>query len=197
MTSFTKTCLVLLIVIPGLLYLAVALYIAKHAELDDKKPSDVILVLGAKGKTNGHYNPCLKSRVEQGVKLYKEHYAPLLLFTGGRNKKEASEAQTMKEIALSLGVPARAILLETNAKTTYENLLFSKKMIEDRHLQSIIIVTEAFHSPRARLVAQKLGLIAVSSPTVISNCWNKEKYFTYNFLREALAIIVYKARGQL
>ncbi len=179
-------------------YSFLALYIIKNAENDDKKQADVILVLGAKAYRNNSYNLCLVARVKHAVDLYKANYAPKLFFSGGTDIEDgANEAQTMKKIALSLGVPAKDILLESASTTTYENLLFSKKLFRAKKLKSIILVTEPFHAPRAMLVAQKLGIEASSSPAVKSTCWTKYKYLSRFFLKEPLAIVFYKMNNKL
>ncbi len=179
------------------IYSFVAVYVMKNAEKDEKRQADVILVLGAKAYRDNAYNLCLVARVKHAVDLYKENYAPKLLFSGGTDMEDGvNEAQTMKKIAVSLGVPAKDILLESASTSTFENLLFSKKLLQAKQLKSIILVTEPFHAPRAILVAQKLGLEVFSSPAVTSTCWIKNKYSRY-FFKEPLAIIFYKIKNRL
>lgn len=180
------------------IYSFLAVYVSKTAENDEKKRADVILVLGTKAYRDSTYNPCLVARVKHAVDLYKAHYAPKLLFSGGTDKEDGTnEAQTMKEIALSLGVPANDILLEPASTSTYENLLLSKPLLQANQMKTIILVTEAFHAPRAILVAQKFGLDAVSSPAIDSICWTKNKYLSRYFLKEPLAIMFYKMKNRL
>jgi uncharacterized SAM-binding protein YcdF (DUF218 family) len=180
------------------IYLYLAVYIINNAQKDEKKHADIILVLGARAYCGQGYNPCLVARVKHAVDLYKTKYAPKLLFSGGNDKKDsANEAQTMKKIALSLGVPAKDILLESKSRSTYENLLFSEKQLKTEKLKTIILVTEPYHSPRAMLVAQKLGLNAFISPATNSICWTKHRYLSRYFLKEPLAIMVYKIQNKL
>ncbi|RUR27465.1 YdcF family protein [Legionella qingyii] len=197
MKFFRRTCFFFLITAIAL-YSFVAMYVTKNAEKDEKRQADVILVLGAKAYRNNSYNLCLVARVKHAVDLYKANLAPKLLFSGGTDIEDgANEARTMKKIALSLGVPTEDILLESESTSTYENLLFSKRLLQAKQLKSIILVTEPFHAPRAILVAQKLGLKVFSSPAVESACWKKNKYLSRYFLKEPLAIIFYKMRNQL
>ncbi|AUH72056.1 YdcF family protein [Legionella sainthelensi] len=180
------------------IYFSLALYIIKNAENDEKKYADVILVLGTKAYHDDQYNPCLVARVQHAVALYKTNYAPKLLFSGGNDGKDGTnEAQAMKEMALYLGVSEEDILLEPASTSTYENLLFSEKILTAKQFNSILLVTEPFHLPRAMLVAQKIGLHVSSSPAIESLCWQKNRYFSRHFLREPLAIIYYKIKNQL
>jgi uncharacterized SAM-binding protein YcdF (DUF218 family) len=180
------------------LYFFLAFRIGKEASRDTKTKSDVILVLGAKSYHGNSYNPCLVSRMMHAVDLYKAKYAPKILVSGGFDKEDkVSEAETMKKIAINLGISSNDILLETSSTSTYENLLFSQKVVKSAHLNSVIIVTEPFHAARTALVAKKLGLKFTISPTSTSPCWLPWKYFSFYFLKEPFAVMLYKIENKL
>ncbi len=180
------------------LYLSLAIYIGKIANEDTKIQSEAILVLGAKSYHGKSYNPCLVSRVNHAVDLYKAKYADKILFSGGVDKEDnASEAETMKKIAISLGVSPKNILLEKSSTSTYENLLNSQKILKSNYLNSAIIVTEPFHAARASLVAEKLGLKHTVSSASTSPCWTKWEYFSRYFLKEPFAVFLYKIENKL
>lgn len=179
-------------------YVSIAVYVGRHATLDSKKKSDVILVLGARSYINGSYNPCLVARVSHAVELYEDHYAPRLLFSGGNDTEDnANEAETMEKIAVGEGASKSAMLLEKKATSTYENLLFAKDIMQKNDLHTVLIVTEPFHAPRAALVADKLGMDYTISPAMKSSCWLPNKYLSKYFLKEPLAILEYKLTGKL
>jgi uncharacterized SAM-binding protein YcdF (DUF218 family) len=172
--------------------------VKKEALEDNKKPSDLIMVLGARAYINQAYNPCLYSRMEHAVALYKAHYANKILVSGGTDKEDQiNEAQTMRQIAIKLGVPSQDILLESASTSTYENFLFSKNILDANQFHTVILVTEPFHSLRAQLVAKKSGFSITSSPAKESSCWKKNKYFSKFFIKEPLAIMVYKIRNRI
>jgi len=180
------------------LYLSLAIYIGKIANEDTKSISDAILVLGAKSYHGNSYNPCLVSRVNHAVDLYKAKYATKILVSGGFDKEDhVNEAETMKKIAINLGVPSNNILLEKSSASTYENLLFSQKILKSAGLNSVIIVTEPFHVARASLVADKLNLKYTISSVSNSSCWVPRKYFSSYFLKEPFAVILYKIENKL
>lgn len=179
-------------------YLALAYTVGTKALVDTRKKSDAIVVLGARSYIVGHYNPCLEARVQQAVALYKDKYASKLLMTGGTDKEDgANEAETMKKIATEQGIPGKDILLEKKATSTYENFLFSKDILQKNKLNSIIIVTEPFHIARASMIADKLGIQYTVSPAIESACWQENTYFSRYFLKEPVAIGVYKLQGKL
>jgi uncharacterized SAM-binding protein YcdF (DUF218 family) len=180
------------------IYLSLAIYVANHAEKDTTSKADTILVLGARSYINGAYNPCLEARVDHAADLYKAKYASKIIVSGGNDREDnVNEAQTMKKIAQEHGVPNSAILLENAATSTYENVVNSQKILSKNHLKTVIIVTEPFHMARASLVADKLGLIYTQSPASISPCWVANKYFSKYFLKEPVAIMIYKLQNKL
>jgi uncharacterized SAM-binding protein YcdF (DUF218 family) len=137
--------------------------------------------------------------VQQGVDLYRLGYAHKLLFSGGDDKYDgkANESRTMEAIAEKMGVPAKDIIKEARSTSTYENFLFSEQIMKDNNIQSLIIVTEPFHSPRADLIATHLGIPHTVSPAINSPCWQTWKYFSRYFFREPFAMIYYKLRGRI
>ncbi len=180
------------------LYLFLALYVAKSTNQDTKTRSDAILVLGAKSFHGNSYNPCLVSRVKHAAELYKAKYAPKIIVSGGRDREDnVNESETMKKIAISHGVYSKDILLEPTATSTYENLLFSQKILKLNNLNSVIIVTEPFHIARSSLVAERLNLKYTVSSATESSCWLPWKYFSFYFLKEPFAVILYKIQNKL
>lgn len=188
----------LMISLSAVLYVSVAMHTASQALLDTKKPSDVILVLGARSYIDGAYNPCLKARVDHAVSLQKNRFAPVLLFSGGNDIEDnVNEAETMQKIASESGVPLGDMLLEKEATSTYENFVLAQKIMKKKNLNTVVIVTEPFHMARAKLIAEKLGMNYTVSPAIQSPCWTEGTYLTKYFLKEPLAILQYKLRGRL
>lgn len=190
-------------------YIALLIYIGNKAKQDTKIKSAVILVLG-EGANGGiscygpicqhgfvphpHYNPCLVARIDHAVSLYKNHYAPKILMSGGTDKEDTvNEAETMKTIATHAGVPEANILMEKESTSTYENLALSQKILTAAGLYSVIIVTDPYTNARAGLVASKLEYKYSLSPAINTPCSHPSEYF----LREPLAIIAYILLGKI
>jgi len=73
------------------------------------------------------------------AQLYKDGYAPVVLFSGGlgRNTKSrwsTSEAERYRDIAVGSGVPENAILIENRSTNTGENITFSRKILQAHDL---------------------------------------------------------------
>lgn len=187
------------VLVAGAVYLFFAVQVGLRVYRDTRSKADAILVLGAKSYKGDRPNPCLVARVSHGVNLYKQGLAPQLVFSGGNDAEDgANEAETMKKIALELGASPSAILLEKTSKSTYENFVNAKKLLDaQKKFSSIIIVTEPFHMPRAAMVARMVKLPAFVSPAVDSPCWTRWKFASRYFLKEPLAILWYFVAGRL
>src|SRR5579862_2199670 len=128
-----------------LTYASLVIYVFHVSKRDTKVKSAAIVVLREKAISgtscfgprcqqgfvvNPHYNVCLESRINQAVYLYKNHYAPKILMSGGIDSgATVSEADTMKTIAEKDGIPAADILVETKSTSTYQNLALSQKIL--------------------------------------------------------------------
>lgn len=132
------------------------------------KKYDYIIVLGS-GLVDGYVPPLLASRIDKGIEIYenlkkKGHIAKLVM-TGGQGSDEPiAEGMAMTTYATDKNIPSEHILTEDKAVDTYENILFSKQLIDaDRQTKQtgklkIITVTNNFHVFRALLWARKVGV---------------------------------------
>lgn len=193
-----KKIVLISIILAGVGYLALARYVALQAHVDTARPADAIIVLGARSYLRGEYNPCLVARVKQGIRLSDSDYADTLIMSGGKDDEDGSiEAEVMKEIAITQGARPEDILLEPDSTSTYENLLYSKRLMDEHRIKSAILVTAPYHMARATLVARKLKMQYAVSPAVESPCWAEWKYLSRYFLSEPVAIAVYFLQGKL
>jgi uncharacterized SAM-binding protein YcdF (DUF218 family) len=165
---------------------------------DDARVSNAVIVLGARVNYNNHLNPCLVARVEHGASLLKAGLAKFLIVSGGTDVEDgANEANAMREMALAAGISSEQIILESKATSTFENLEFSKTILETRNLKSVIVVTEPYHMPRAAMIARKLSLDFSSSPAPESACWSRWKHLSRFFVREPFAVLENWLKGSL
>ena len=145
----------------------------------NEKPqsSDVIIVLS--GGTD---------RVEQGVTLYQQGYAPKLLLSG-------SSAHKMEQLALSLGVPKQNILLDVKSTTTFGNAYYSAKIMRAQGFQSAIVVTSDYHTHRASIIFSQffkgwqLTVCATPYSSSISTDWWKYKQTSEYVITEYLKMV--------
>lgn len=135
---------------------------------DQARQVDAIVVLGA-AQYDGRPSPQLEARLDQAVSLWPRDLAPLVIVTGGNQPGDRfTEAEVSANYLADRGVPGDVILLEDAGSTTYESLDRVAELLDERALESVLIVTDPYHALRSRLIAQELGLVAYVSPTETS-----------------------------
>ncbi len=118
----------------------------------------VALVFGAGYWPNGAPSDVLRDRVEAAAELYRAGRVRLLLFSGDNRFVEYNEPEKMREVALSLGLPDEAIVLDYAGRRTYDSCYRARAIFG---LQEVVLVTQRYHLPRALYTCQGLGLDAV------------------------------------
>ena len=111
-----------------------------------------------------------------GVELYQAGKAPLLVFTGGASPWEPSapfEGEILAEFARRYGLPAEAVVTTGRVYNTAEEAEAVSRLLADRsHVGtetkkkplSILLVTSAFHMPRAKTQFEANGFQVVAYP---------------------------------
>jgi uncharacterized SAM-binding protein YcdF (DUF218 family) len=102
-------------------------------------------------------SPALIRRLECGIRLYREGAAPLLLLSGG-GSGPVTEAEIMQQIALSRGMPERALLVETRSDNTVENAREAARLLRPRGVREVLLVSDRSHLPRAAMLFHLAGL---------------------------------------
>jgi len=96
------------------------------------------------------------ARTDTAVALWKQGYAPLLIFSGGSSDPESvASAELMKRSAVAAGVPANAIAVEGASATTEENAERVAELMKARGLASAILVTSPYHQRRAAMLFER------------------------------------------
>jgi uncharacterized SAM-binding protein YcdF (DUF218 family) len=120
--------------------------------------TDVVVVLGAMLAAPGVPGPALSRRVEHGVEVFLRLKAGHLLVSGGLTGPPPAEAVLMRGLALAKGIPEERIVVEDRARNTFENALYSGRVIRAHGWRRVVVVTDGFHLRRALFVFRKLGL---------------------------------------
>lgn len=156
-----------------------------------KYDQDFIIVLGS-GLINDKVPPLLASRINKAIDFYWKQadaaFPPIILFSGGQGPDEnLSEAEAMQKYAIEKGIPFEHTLTETRSVNTFQNMLYSKQIMDsvkgDKY--NSIFTTNNFHLFRASLYAKKAGLKSqgIGSKTALY-------YWPNAMIREYIAIVV-------
>jgi uncharacterized SAM-binding protein YcdF (DUF218 family) len=134
--------------------------IAPTAERRLRPAAEAIVVLGCRLAAAGRPSERLRRRIACGVELYRAGRAPLLLLSGGGSGPVA-EADIMRELALAAGVPEAALVGEPGSRNTVENALNAARLLRERGISRIVLVSDRTHLPRAALLFRLAGLDVV------------------------------------
>jgi uncharacterized SAM-binding protein YcdF (DUF218 family) len=128
--------------------------------------ADFVVVLGSGLRPDGAVPPLLANRLKRGREVWAAldrragDFKPLLIVSGGKGDDERMpEASAMASYLITRGFPADRLVLEDQSRSTEENLVFSKALIDElRPGARVAVVTSDFHAFRAALLARRLGI---------------------------------------
>ncbi|SFI32014.1 DUF218 domain-containing protein [Paenibacillus sp. UNC496MF] len=181
----------------GAFWCAYLLWVISGYELPKPVPkADAAIVLGA-SLWSDQPSPGLQERLDYAFELYKQGLFGHFILSGGldHNGSTLTEAEGMRNYLTAKGVPAAAMVLENDARSTYENLLFSKPLAAKRGWKRLLVVTHDFHAPRSKEIAEYLDY--PSSNTTVLGRKSKVLSVAYNYSREVLAFTKWKVDEQL
>lgn len=107
------------------------------------------------------------ARLTTGAALARRFPKARLVFTGGSaniSGKGASEAPAVRDLWLSLGVPAAQMSFETKSRNTWENALLTRALVDPKPDETWLLVTSAWHMPRSMGIFRKAGFKVTAYP---------------------------------
>ncbi len=148
---------------------------------------DAVIVLGA-GVRGDKVTMPLKMRLDKAIEYHHKNPDSLIVVTGGQGPQETvTEAYAMEKYLVENGVDKNKIIKEEKASSTYENMKFSKVILDNyfKNDYSIVVITNNFHIYRSVNIAKDAGFSKIN--------FFHAKLPWYNliscYLRESLAVI--------
>lgn len=150
-----------------------------------------ILILGAAVWRDGP-SPTLRRRTLHGAALFHAGIGSVVIPCGGLGRHPPAEAVAMRDLLLEAGVPAAAIHPEDRSTNTRENIRGTLPILSRLGQGRVVIVSDAYHLPRALLIARRAGLAATGSapPSRGARLWPQLR----GWLREIPAIAAHLLR---
>lgn len=122
--------------------------------------ADVLLVMGA-AQYDGRPSPAFQRRLDLAAELYHEGCARRIVVSGGsREGDRFSEGEAGVAYLAASGVPAEALVAETEARTSFENIRNSLPLLGRG---PVLVVTDDMHAYRSRWLVRRFGLEAESA----------------------------------
>lgn len=166
--------------------------IACFGNVDYRRAADAIVVFGAGVYADGSPSRALTDRVQTACRLYQEHYAPRIIFSGGPGEGAVHETEAMRRMALRQGIPAHAILTDPNGVNTRATVQNTSVLFQRLHCTRILAVSHAYHLPRIKLTYQRAGWEVYTVPAEEPTPLLGERYF---IVREVAALWAYYLVG--
>ena len=147
----------------------------------DAPSSPTVIVLGAGYSPGGRLSSALADRMDTAIDLYEAGRVNKLLLTGDNRFEDYNEPAAMAAYAEARGVPPEDLVLDYAGRRTYDSCYRANAIFG---VERAILVTQAFHLPRALYTCDRLGLEAVG---VVAD---RRPYFraTWYELREVFAL---------
>lgn len=140
--------------------------------LQEVPASQAALVLGA-GLFSGRPSPMLASRLDLAAQLYQGGKVKALLLSGDNSRKDYDEPTAMRDYLLAKGVPDAVMVLDYAGFDTWDSCVRARKVFG---AQSVTVVTQVFHLPRAVALCRKAGLATEGVGDDSVRQWPTETY---------------------
>ncbi len=129
-----------------------------YRDIEDVPEAPVAIVFGAAVYPGGRPSPVLADRVTAAAELYHAGKVQKLLLSGDNRTVNYNEPGAMMAYARDLGVPAAAMQPDYGGRRTYDTCYRARHIFQ---VKKAILVTQAFHLPRALFTCRALGIDAV------------------------------------
>jgi uncharacterized SAM-binding protein YcdF (DUF218 family) len=141
--------------------------------------------------------------------LYEHWNAVPMLVSGGSPQpdKSWSYAGSMRDYLLRYGVPEDKLIVEDRSATTFENAVFSARILRSKSIHRIVLVTDAVHMFRAQRTFERLGFAVTPAPCDFHSVyeWGLEDFLpstravTWNdeVMHEVVGALWYRLKGRI
>lgn len=153
------------------LIVALPLFIGWYLSPQDPIEKGDVIVTVSGGDNN--------ARIKKTVELYREGWAPTILYSGAAAEGTVSNAAAMRNISVKMGVPKGDIIIEEESEDTIQNAQFSAAIIRKRGYRSMILVTSPYHQRRTmQLFKNELGKdFKIINRSAVDEDWRKRGWW--------------------
>jgi len=124
---------------------------------DYRRPADVAVVFGAQVHDDGHISTSLHDRVTTAVSLYEAGLVERLVMSGGQGTAPVHEAVAMRDLAVELGVPAEAVVVDLGGLDTDATVRGTSAIFRRDGIERVLAVSHFYHLARVKLAYQAAG----------------------------------------
>lgn len=132
-----------------------------YGKTDYRRPADAIVVFGARTYADGRPSQALADRVRTACGLYNAGLARVMIMSGGPGDGAVHETEAMRRMAMELGVPGDAILMDKEGLNTDATVKNTVPMLEKMGAQRVLAVSHFYHLPRVKMTYERAGKMVV------------------------------------
>lgn len=177
----------LLVGLPAVFFLLTALGLCLWGVIEDDAPADAAVVLGNAVEPDGTLSPRFRARLDRALELYRQGKVRLVIVSGAVGREGHDEAEVGTAYLAGHGVPAEALVADSNGRNTRATAEFTAAFVEAHGLKRVIAVSQYFHLPRCRLAFAEAGLEDVGASYARYVEWRD----IYSVAREVPAVAAY------
>jgi uncharacterized SAM-binding protein YcdF (DUF218 family) len=168
----------------------IAIRIERQATLNEARPADVILVLGA-AEYRGRPSPVLKARLDHALDLFRQHLAPHIMTTGGAGGDPVfTEGDVGRDYLTSQGVPPEAIVVEGEGSSTVASTALAGEIMRRMGMQSAIVVSDGYHIYRVKKMLEGRGITVYGSPRPERG--RDSLGYRWNYVKQAVGYLLWR-----
>lgn len=153
-----------------------------YTQVAEVPATPVAIVFGAGYWPSGRLSDALSDRMETAIDLYRAGKVNKLLLSGDNRVVDYNEPAVMAEYALDRGVPRQDLVLDYAGRRTYDSCYRARAIFG---VESAVLVTQAFHLPRALHTCDRLGM-EVAGIEADRRRYHRAPWFSF---REVLALV--------
>lgn len=172
-----------------LLFCCFGIFLDYYGHIDQARPVDAIVILGASVAANNLPGDSLRARTEKAVALYQKKIANKIICTGGLGENPPTEAYAAATLAQQLGVNSADLLLEMKSTNTRENARNAAQICREYGWSRVVIVSDPYHLWRAKKDFRLAGITAYPSPALTCERERKLSLRIIWIAREEVAIL--------
>jgi SanA protein len=150
--------LLVLLALPVVWRAVVRVYYSDRIFEPQEVPGGRVAIVFGAAVRNGRLSAVLRDRMETAINLYESGIVERIIVSGDRRSQFYDEPGTMMAYAIRRGVAARDIEADFAGRRTYDTCYRARHEFQ---VEAAVLVTQAFHLPRALFTCERLGLSSV------------------------------------
>jgi len=169
-----------------------AVRVASEYGRDESRKADAIVVFGA-AEYAGRPSPIFKARLDHAHNLYKQGLAPIVITTGGHQGEDDafSEGGVGRDYLVAQGVPAAAVIAETQSSDTSDSAERVGVIMKTNKLRTCLAVSDPYHIHRIKVMLAAEDVTAYGAPRPLAKPLSAPARAAF-YLREVLSLTLWR-----